>query len=189
MSTCAIPRAAMEARGWRIGCELLGHQVDNRRFAGSTEKRCPCGERILAEDGSQTHVRHTLSCFFRHHTYVKSGERDGHDEYMCVRCGHPLLFRSGASVYAGLSGFRKRVRYLCGLFGHSVHRVTERGGLVEYACFCGHSFLRPRAGLDRITHPLVCVAAGHFVRFVERRDGYAEHVCRNCGHTFGFTSP
>ena len=56
-------------------------------------------------------------------------------------------------------------------------------------CFCGHSFLRPRAGLSWITHPPVCSLVGHFIRFVERRHGYSEHVCRNCGHTFGFASP
>jgi hypothetical protein len=189
MSTWAISRTAAETSAGRIGCALLGHQVDNRRFALAAEKRCVCGERILAEDGSETRVRHTLSCFLRHHTYVKSGERDGHDEYMCTRCGHPLLFRSGQTAYAGLSAFRKRVRYLCNLFGHAVHRVAERRGLTEYACFCGHSFLRPRAGLDWITHPPICSFVGHFVRFVERRDGYSEHVCRNCGHTFGFVSP
>jgi len=183
-ATIAIRTPARTAT--RLSCALFGHAVDNRRFRVEGHKRCPCGEPILDEDGSETRVRHTLSCFLRHHAYVKSGQRDGHDEYVCVRCGHPLLFRTGAGGYAGLSGFRKRVRYLCNLFGHAVHVVTERNGFSEYACSCGHSFLRRQGGLGWITHPPICTVAGHFVRFVERRDGYAEHVCRNCGHTFGF---
>jgi hypothetical protein len=171
-------------------CVLFGHQVDNRRFAKEEgrPRRCPCGTPILHEDGSETRVRHTLSCFLRHHTYVRSGKRDGHQEYVCTRCGHPLLFRTGAGPYAALEAFRKKVRYLCNLFGHDVHPVAERHGLHEYACACGHSFLRRQAGLRRATHPPICTLLGHFIRFTERRGGFAEHFCRNCGHTFSFVA-
>jgi hypothetical protein len=73
--------------------------------------------------------------------------------------------------------------------GHRVHEVAERNGCVEYACRCGHTFLKPVNGLTRVTHPLACVARGHFIRFVERRAGYAEYVCRTCGHPFCFAYP
>lgn len=56
-------------------CSLWGHQVDNHRFRlespAAGRRECPCGARYLAEDGSFTHVRHTLTCFFGHHTYTK----------------------------------------------------------------------------------------------------------------------
>lgn len=113
-------------------------------------------------------------------------ERDGHNEYVCVRCGHPLLFTCADDPWAESRIFAKKVRYLCGLFGHRVHRVTGRDGFVEYACFCGHSFLKSEDSLPRVTHPLVCVVSGHFVRYVSRRAGFAEYVCRHCGHPFCF---
>lgn len=197
MPAAAIEERAGEAWGpapwlhtWlrRATCLAFGHAVDNRRFAAARDlpRLCPCGRTILRRDGSETRVRHTLACFFRHHTYVRTGERDGHQEYVCTRCGHPLLFLTGAAPYARLVRFPKRVRYLCNLFGHRVHHVASRQGLHEYACACGHSFLRPRPDLERVTHPPVCTVAGHFLRFTESRQGYAEHVCRNCGHTFSF---
>jgi uncharacterized C2H2 Zn-finger protein len=176
-------------RVWRaLSCRLLGHYVDNREFAreASAVRRCRCGDRYLATDGSETRIRHTVSCFAFHHSYVRVAARDGHHEYVCVRCGHPLLFRPGHDPYARVSAFDKKVRYLCNLFGHRVHTVCDRNGFTEYACGCGHSFLRAAKGLSRVTHPLVCLVAGHFVRFVESRDGYAEYRCRNCGHTFSF---
>jgi hypothetical protein len=43
--------------------------------------------------------------------------------------------------------------------------------------------------LDVVRHPLVCVFLGHFVRYVASRSGYAEYVCRNCGHPFCFADP
>ena len=96
-----------------------------------------------------------------------------------------MLFRSqGSDSYAQESAFRKKVRYFCNLFGHHVHRVAERGNFTEYACACGHSFLKPKKNLQTITHPVVCLLVGHFVGFFERRNGFAEHLCRNCGHTF-----
>jgi DNA-directed RNA polymerase subunit RPC12/RpoP len=117
------------------------------------------------------------------------GTRDGHNEYMCQQCGHPLLFEIDRDPYAPDGLFGKRVRYLCNLFGHRSHVVVERSGLTEYACGCGHTFLREARGLSRVTHPPICTVLGHFVRFVERRSGYSEHACLNCGHTFGFATP
>jgi predicted RNA-binding Zn-ribbon protein involved in translation (DUF1610 family) len=195
VGTVALPvdKQWVRSRGWRAGlqavtCALFGHRVDNREFARAAgpERRCGCGEEYLPQDGAHTRVRHTLSCFLREHTYVRSGTRHGHHEYMCVQCGHPLLFRVDRDPYAGVDQFGKKVRYLCNLFGHDVHTVCQRHGFTEYACDCGHTFLRPQAGLARATHPPVCTVAGHFVRFIERRDGYEEFRCRNCGHTFGF---
>jgi hypothetical protein len=178
------------ARIWlhRVSCALFGHAVDNQRFAVETsEKTCGCGEAILKEDGSITRTRHTLSCFFGGHAYVRSGTRDGHNEYVCQQCGHPLLFEAAHDPYAKTDGFEKKVRYLCNLLGHESHVVTARHGLTEYACGCGHTFLRKESGLSLVTHPPVCTFLGHFIRFVESRDGYSEHGCLNCGHTFGFT--
>jgi CDGSH-type Zn-finger protein len=154
------------------------------RAAARTEAVCRCGAAILAEDGRETRIRHNVPCFVFGHCYMRVGERHGHREYACVECGHPLLFRVESDPYAQQSAFRKRVRYFCNLFGHQVHRVAERGDFTEYACACGHSFLKALRNLTTITHPLVCLVAGHFVRFVERRSGFAEFLCRNCGHTF-----
>lgn len=170
----------------RLWCAVWGHDIDNRAFREHGRSCLRCGASILAEDGSRTHVGHTFSCFLRHHTYVKGGTRDGHNEYVCVRCGHPLLFGSGSDRYESADGFVKRVRYLCGLFGHQVHTVTRREGLTEYACHCGHSFLGSPVSRGRVTHPWVCVLFGHFVRFVEPRYGQSEFLCENCGHTFFF---
>jgi len=170
-------------------CALFGHEMDNRSAASEADPRCRrCREPFLFEDGRLTHTRHVLGCFLRHHTYVRTGSRGGHNEYTCVRCGHPLLFAAGCDPYAAASRFHKRVRYRCGLFGHAVHPVTVRGGLTEYACGCGHPFLLADAGLTRVTHPLICTVSGHRVAFVERRGSYREHRCLDCGHTFGWTA-
>jgi hypothetical protein len=178
---------------WRsLACRALGHAVDNPTFArgGEGPRRCvACGTPCLAEDGSRTRVRHTLSCFLRHHTYAPAATRHGHHEYVCVRCGHPLLFQSTSDPYRGARSFDKKVRYLCGLFGHRVHVVCRRHGLTEYACGCGHTFLLAAAGLRKVRHPAACVAGGHRVAFVERRGGHDEFRCRDCGHTFEFSLP
>jgi DNA-directed RNA polymerase subunit RPC12/RpoP len=113
-------------------------------------------------------------------------DRDGHHEYACVQCGHPLVFAADHDPYAASGEFKKKVRYLCGLLGHRVHRVTSRDGYVEHACHCGHSFLKDEGPRNVIRHPLICVAAGHFVQYIDSRAGYAEYVCRNCGHPFCF---
>jgi DNA-directed RNA polymerase subunit RPC12/RpoP len=116
-------------------------------------------------------------------------DRDDHHEYVCIQCGHPLVFAAQEDPYGADRQFKKKVRYLCGLFGHHVHRVAERDGFVEHACHCGHSFLRGERKTDVIRHPMVCVVAGHFVRYVTSRAGYSEYVCRNCGHPFCFADP
>jgi hypothetical protein len=184
-------RRTSSARAWlrRAGCAAFGHRPDNEAFARRPGPRhCRCGAAFLGNDGSETHVRHVLSCFLRHHTYAPWATRDGHREYLCVRCGHPLLFAEARDPYAHRGLFPKKVRYLCNLFGHDVHTVTRRAGHTEYACHCGHSFLRPEADLRRVTHPAVCTFRGHFVSGIGTRNGHDEFVCRNCGHTFGFVA-
>jgi len=186
----SIPGTRPLSRGWlsKLGCFVWGHQVDNHRFRreAGLGHRCQCGEDYLAEDGSHTHVRHTLSCFIGHHTYTKLIDRDGHHEYVCVQCGHPLLFAAGHDPYTASARFNKKVRYLCGLFGHRVDHVTDRNGFSEYACHCGHSFLKVQGDVVHITHPMICVVSGHRIRYVVSRGGYAEYVCRDCGHPFCF---
>ena len=188
VNTVLLPAAPPTSWRTRLSCGLWGHHVDNRVFrtGRGAERRCRCGEPYLKTDGSSTRVRHTLSCFLGHHTYVRMADRDSHHEYVCVQCGHPLVFAADVDPYATAGEFKKKVRYLCGLFGHRVHPVTARDGLVEHTCHCGHSFLKDERPRDVIRHPLICVAAGHFVRFVSSRDGYSEYVCRNCGHPFCF---
>ena len=109
-----IDRATRDPRAvrrlaWSVSCRLWGHHVDNSLLRGTAgrERHCRCGADYLREDGSCTRVRHTLSCFLGHHTYEPLMERHGHNEYVCVRCGHPLLLRipSGAgSASARRSG-------------------------------------------------------------------------------------
>jgi DNA-directed RNA polymerase subunit RPC12/RpoP len=167
---------------------MWGHAVDNRVFraAGENGRRCRCGQAYLSEDGTPTRVRHTLSCFLRHHTYVLLETRQGHNEYVCVRCGHPLVFEAATDPFANRASFTKTVRYACGVFGHRVHRVTERDGFVEYTCFCGHSFLKAGRVGRKVRHPLRCFFTAHRIRFVCHRGAYAEYVCRDCGHPFCF---
>ena len=174
----------------RLSCALWGHVVDNAVFRRDKgPRRCRCGADYLAEDGAATHVRHTLSCFLRHHTYVRLGDRDGVHEYVCVRCGHPLVFPAHSDRFADKGQFAKKVRYACGVVGHRVEAVAERNGFVEYACFCGHSFLKDAAGARKIRHPLVCFFFAHRIAFVTSREGYAEYVCTDCGHPFCFVIP
>jgi predicted SprT family Zn-dependent metalloprotease len=171
-----------------LSCRVWGHAVDNRifRHAPPEDRRCRCGVRYLAEDGTLTRVRHTLSCFLRHHTYVRLADRDGHREYVCVRCGHPLVFPASTDPFADRATFHKKVRYRCGLVGHRVHHVADRDGFAEYTCFCGHSFLKARRVTGKVRHPLICFFTAHRIRFVTRRAGHAEYVCRDCGHPFCF---
>lgn len=148
-----------------------------------------CHEPIL-ERGARTHVGHTLACFLRVHTYDLLAVRDGHREYVCVRCGHPLLFEKESDPYCFDGTFAKRVRYLCSLFGHATHFVTHRAGRDEYACACGHTFLvdnRPRATETRIHHPLTCFFHGHEIEWAADRGMLDEYVCVTCGHPFCFT--
>jgi hypothetical protein len=95
-----------------------------------------------------------------------------------------LLFRVEENIFAEKRQFRKKVRYLCGLFGHKVHPVTHRQTFWEYACFCGHSFLQKEGQLKKITHPVRCIFAGHFVEHIGDRLDCSEFLCRVCGHTF-----
>lgn len=169
-----------------LSCALWGHHVDNHRLAAEEAHRCRCGAQYLTRDGSLTRVRHTLSCFLGKHTYALLAERDGCREYVCVQCGHPLVFRADRDPYRESDGFRKKVRYLCGLFGHRVEVVGRRHGWVEHACHCGHSFLKPEQHEGKIHHPVVCVLLGHYVSYVTSRSGYDEFICVNCGHPFCF---
>lgn len=171
-----------------ISCALWGHVVDNQAFsdARGRTRRCRCGAEYLGDDGSKTHVRHTLSCFLRHHTYVRLADRDGVHEYVCVRCGHPLVFPAGSDRFADRGRFAKKVRYACGLFGHRVQAVARRNGFVEYACHCGHSFLKSEAGAEKVRHPLRCFFTAHRIRYLTSRNGFAEYVCDDCGHPFCF---
>ena len=171
----------------KLNCLILGHRIDGHLAAvpPQTSRHCSCGT-VLFEDGSEAHLRHILSCFLFGHLYTKMESRDGHSEYVCVSCGHPLLVNAARSTYALKDSFHKHVRHRCWLFGHSVHRVCKRSGLWEYACGCGHSFLRREQAVKKIRHPLKCVLRGHYVSFIGKRNGYEEFRCRNCGHPFCF---
>ena len=173
----------------RIWCVIWGHAVDNERFACQGRRCTRCNSAMLHDDEASVRIGHTLSCFFRHHTYEPVIHRHGHTEYACVRCGHPLLFRSDCDPYRGLAGFAKRVRYLCGLFGHRVHVVTERDGGTEYACHCGHTFVHQLQRRTIVRHPLACVLLGHWVSFVGARSAFSEYACDTCGHPFLFALP
>ncbi|CAN5127014.1 hypothetical protein BH18ACI2_BH18ACI2_17780 [soil metagenome] len=174
----------------RMVCALFGHQVSNRVFNSTRghSKHCRCEVEYLAEDDSETRISHTVSCFLGGHRYTRAGARNNHHEYVCLECGHPLLFKADDGSYGQQKTFSKRVRYLCNLFGHRVHQVGERNGLTEYACYCGHCFLKHARNSAKIKHPVRCLFAGHYVRFVERREAYAEFLCRHCGHTFCFVA-
>ena len=168
----------------QMTCVLFGHDMNNHRFQKTWPKKfCDCGELILSN--RPTPIRHILSCFFGGHSYIFLGSRDHHDEYMCTRCGHPLLFSVEKNIFPEKQKFRKKARYLCNLFGHKVHPVTQRQSLWEYACFCGHSFLKKKRQVKtKITHPLRCFFAGHFVENIGDRSDCSEFLCTVCGHTF-----
>jgi hypothetical protein len=171
----------------RWSCAIWGHHVDNRTLAaGKSARACRCGTPYLDRRGGTTRVRHTLSCFLGRHTYQPLTDRDGAREYVCVQCGHPLVFRDIDDPYRGEARFEKKVRYLCGLFGHRVDAITRRDGLVEYACHCGHTFMKQSADHTTIRHPMTCVLFGHYVRFVTTRGGLDEFICTSCGHPFCF---
>jgi DNA-directed RNA polymerase subunit RPC12/RpoP len=178
-------------RKWRrrLSCALFGHKVSNHVFdtVRLSEKHCNCGMAYLRPH-EETRVSHTVSCFVIGHRYARIAERSGHNEYVCLQCGHPLLFKRKNDPYARTQEFTKKVRYLCNLLGHRVHAVAPRNGMHEYACDCGHSFLMPEAGRLEVKHPVICLFAGHFLAFTEKRGNYDEYVCRNCGHTFYFTA-
>jgi hypothetical protein len=158
-------------------CDVIGHHVAGR---DGGRVRCACGEQILRRDGSATHVCHVVQCALLGHRFERVGRRHGHDESACVRCGHPLLRRREPHAR-----FWKPIDLACGIGGHDVHEVTLRDSFAEYACSCGHTFLRKERGLRRITHPPTCVLSGHRVRLVrELADARAEFRCDDCGHPF-----
>lgn len=160
-------------------CSLFGHFV-----SFSPGRECRCGIKILQTDGTQTRIRHVVSCFLAGHQYSFVQTRNEHDEFSCSKCGHPLLFRIDRNAHPHDQPFVKKVRYLCNLFGHQVHAVTGRNGFFEYACNCGHTFVKKQIALKHIKHPVICLFAGHFVRLLCQRSGLDEFYCRNCGHTF-----
>ena len=172
----------------RYACFLLGHHFDNRGTSAETSAQCQCGESLIDAEGMGVHVRHNLVCLLGGHTYEKIGERDGHCEYVCESCGHPMLFAIGVSPYSRQDHFRKFVRPLCGLAGHNVHTVTTRSGMTEYACDCGHSFLLPQQALTKVRHPRVCLLTGHSIKPLARMAGVREFRCENCGHPFCLTA-
>ena len=179
-SRLPVPRASAR-------CVLFGHRVNHTKIAGDPGAPCArCGGAILDLGKAVSHVSHTLSCFFGRHHYVHVGSRTAHREYVCERCGHPLLFELVHDAHASAGKFEKRVNYVCGLLGHRVHTVATRSNTTEYACECGHSFVRAESGITFIRHPLACVVVGHFIRFNEIRGEWAEYVCRRCGHPFCF---
>lgn len=183
----AVPRSWGARLGQKLSCALFGHKADKTfHDRGRDVNLCPCGQEVLKTDGTESRISHVVSCFLLGHQYISIGSRENHHEYGCRVCGHPLLFPTDYDPYQGQPTFRKKVRYLCNLLGHKVHTVTRRSELTEYACYCGHSFLKREAKMKRVAHPLVCLWAGHFVQFVEYRNNYAEYCCRNCGHTFCF---
>lgn len=183
-TTAVAPTSRRRAR--RLSCRIFGHRVVNRSHteAAGGERLCSCGESLLRAAGAAVHVRHNLACFLGGHSYTKTGERDRHCEYVCNDCGHPLLFAQETSPHARKEQFRKFVRHRCGWFGHIVHEVTERCGLTEYACHCGHSFLLEAKGLTKVRHPLRCVLTGHRISLLTRRNEQLEFRCRDCGHPF-----
>ena len=168
-------------------CVIFGHTVHHTKITGDGRTPCArCGAAILDQDNTVSRVSHTLSCFFGGHHYVHASTRAGHHEYVCERCGHPLLFESSRDSHSNQQKFRKRVNYACGLLGHRVHVVAQGLKGTEYACQCGHSFLKAERSFTLIRHPPVCVVLGHFIKINEVRGEWAEYVCYRCGHPFCF---
>jgi DNA-directed RNA polymerase subunit RPC12/RpoP len=180
--TPALPAARASVR-----CKILGHKVHHTKVAGEAGAPCArCGGAILDQSHSGSRVAHTLSCFFGKHGYVPIATRAAHHEYLCEKCGHSLLFELTRDRYTGRGRFEKRVSYACGLVGHRVHVVTMRSKTTEYACLCGHPFVKAESALTMIRHPLACVLLGHFVTINDIRGPWAEYLCRRCGHPFYF---
>lgn len=170
-----------------VRCALLGHKVHHTRIAKDSETLCvSCGTAILDSGQTPSRVAHTLSCFFGWHHYIPVGRRADHNEYVCERCGHLLLFKSAHDPYAEHLQFKKKVNYLCGLLGHRVHVVETRSQITEYACRCGHSFIKETESLTVIRHPPACVMLGHLISFNQTRSEWVEYVCLRCGHPFSF---
>jgi DNA-directed RNA polymerase subunit RPC12/RpoP len=173
--------------GFSVWCTFLGHKVDHTRIGPESCAPCVrCSAAILAHGPTVSRVAHTLSCFFGWHHYVARGKRAEHNEYVCERCGHTLLFNLGSDLYSSHNRFKKKVDYVCGLLGHRVHVVKQGLKATEYACRCGHPFLKAQTNLKVIRHPLRCVVLGHYITVNEIRGAWAEYVCIRCGHPFCF---
>ena len=186
-SSPTIRTPTLPIAGASTSCTLLGHKVHHTRIAKDSVTPCTrCGVPILDRVHGVSRVAHTLSCFFGWHNYVAVARRSAHNEYVCERCGHPLLFKLDRDPYSSHNKFRKRVNYACGLLGHRVHVVETGSQATEYACRCGHSFLKAQRALTVIRHPLTCVVFGHFVTVNEIRGEWTEYVCIRCGHPFCF---
>lgn len=169
-------------------CSLLGHKVDDTKITKDTRTPCArCGIAILDQNQSVSRVAHTLSCFFGGHQYVPIARRSRHNEYVCKRCGHPLLLEVARDPYDSNEKFKKRVNYACGLLGHRVHVVETGAKATEYACRCGHSFLKKETALELIRHPLSCMLLGHYLIVNQLRGEWMEYVCFRCGHPFCFS--
>jgi DNA-directed RNA polymerase subunit RPC12/RpoP len=170
-----------------VTCALFGHKVHFTRIAADRCTSCArCGAAILDQSNSVSRLAHTLSCFFGTHHYVRIAARASHHEYVCEKCGHSLLLELARDPYLSRGKFKKRVSYACGLFGHRVHIVGTRSRATEYACVCGHPFVKAQRALTVIRHPLACVLLGHLVTFTEIHGNWTEYVCRRCGHPFYF---
>ncbi len=139
---------------------------------------------LVHYNGDEIRLGHVLSCFFHGHVYEHLSQRDNYNEYACIHCGHPLLFKSSEDEFSNQNQFTKKVRYQCNFSKHLVKLVCFRNGFHEYACFCGHSFLKKQSDLEIIEHPQICTWIGHVVQEVCHRSGVFEYVCKNCGHTF-----
>src|SRR5689334_24917135 len=82
-------------------CTLLGHKVDHTRIARESCTPCVrCGAAILDQGPTVSRVAHSLACFFGWHHYVAQGMRAQHNEYVCERCGHSLLFELGSDPHS-----------------------------------------------------------------------------------------
>lgn len=162
--------------------KLLLSEIVQEEHQGHTHSKLP---KILSYTSSE-HIRlgHVLTCFFGGHHYRKLTVRDGYNEYICDNCGHPLMFSEENDIFSEKNQFTKKVRYQCNITKHLVQKVVERNGFSEYACFCGHTFLKDQPNLTEISHPAICAWIGHITEHVCDRSGISEYVCRNCGHTF-----
>jgi hypothetical protein len=156
-------------------CRVFGHRF---RLDGT----CGCGAALPST--GDVRIRHVLSCFFAGHVYTKIGTREGHNEYACGNCGHPLLIATDVDSFPADRTFRKPVNYWCGWFGHHVHRVRTTAAGTEYACRCGHSFVARPPTESHIVHPWHCFLGGHRITLLDARDGYRECFCLDCGHPF-----
>ena len=58
------------------------------------EKQCNCGVHYLGTAGGNPRISHRLLLLLGHR-YIQIAMRSGHNEYVCIQCGHPLLFKVG----------------------------------------------------------------------------------------------